>query len=214
MESLQESAPLAFCVIDDRAVFLDIDGDRYFCLPSKLNQAFMDGLSQLNGLKDEARERLVQLGILTGPSAESSPSQPRICSPAQDLKPGNPRRFLLSVAVAQSRMRLRLRRWSFSQIICAERHREKARCNGSKPLEPHRLYGSFHALSPWFGEEDQCLVRALAFRMIAMKRGHDASLVIGVKLDPFAAHCWVQDGPRLLNDRLERVRLFTPILAL
>ncbi len=214
MESPQESTPLAFCVIDNRAVFLDIDGDRYFCLPSKLNQAFLDGLSQPNGLKDEARERLAQVGVLTGPFTESFPSQPRVCSPAQDLKPGNPRRFLLSAAVAQSRMRFRLRRWSFSRIIQAERRRQKTHRSGGEPLEACQLYGSFRTLTPWFGEEDQCLARALAFRMIAMKHGHDASLVIGVKLDPFAAHCWIQDGPRLLNDRLERVRLFTPILAL
>ena len=38
--------------------------------------------------------------------------------------------------------------------------------------------------------------------------------VIGVSLYPFAAHSWVQCGTALVNDRLDRVRHFTPILTI
>lgn len=41
--------------------------------------------------------------------------------------------------------------------------------------------------------------------------GDGATLVFGVKLDPFAAHCWVERGDVLLNDRPERVERFAPI---
>jgi hypothetical protein len=37
--------------------------------------------------------------------------------------------------------------------------------------------------------------------------------VIGVKLNPFAAHCWLQVGDVVLNDLPERVAAFTPILT-
>jgi hypothetical protein len=37
--------------------------------------------------------------------------------------------------------------------------------------------------------------------------------VIGVKLRPFAAHSWVQSGPWLVNDRIDMIRAYTPIMA-
>lgn len=76
-----------------------------------------------------------------------------------------------------------------------------------------QVYGAFRILSSWFGEKDLCLVRSLAFRAVAFRVGFSPTLVIGVKLDPFAAHCWIQAGDRVENDRLERVTQFTPILA-
>lgn len=207
------TSPLAFCIIDDRAIFLDVDGDRYFSLPSKLNQAFIEGATRPDRLTDEHRLRLTRLGIIGDVSTGPTAVRLQFCSPACGIEPKDPSRFLLPAAIAQSHMRFRLRYWSFSRIIRFERRRRKENRRQSTTLELSQLYASFCTLSAWFGEEDQCLARALAFRALAMKRGHDASLVVGVKLDPFAAHCWIQDDRRLLNDRLERVRLFTPILV-
>ncbi|RYM07421.1 lasso peptide biosynthesis B2 protein [Sphingobium cupriresistens] len=39
-------------------------------------------------------------------------------------------------------------------------------------------------------------------------------VVLGVQLGPFSAHCWVQHEDRLVNDRVDMVRTFTPILVL
>jgi len=39
----------------------------------------------------------------------------------------------------------------------------------------------------------------------------DVLLVFGVKLEPFAAHCWVQFGDLLLNDRADVVGQFRPV---
>ena len=38
-------------------------------------------------------------------------------------------------------------------------------------------------------------------------------LVFAVMTRPFAAHCWVQLDETVLNDRLDHVRKFTPILV-
>src|SRR3546814_5791235 len=64
------------------------------------------------------------------------------------------------------------------------------------------------------GEADQCLARSIAFRRLAFRLGFAPTLVLGVKLDPFAAHCWVQSEDCVANDSLERVRCFPPIFAL
>lgn len=60
---------------------------------------------------------------------------------------------------------------------------------------------------------DRCLPRSLALARHALARGWPVDLVMGVHLRPFAAHCWVQAGTDLLNDRLDNVRPFTPILV-
>lgn len=60
---------------------------------------------------------------------------------------------------------------------------------------------------------DRCLPRSLALARYALARGWPVDLVMGVHLRPFAAHCWVQAGTDLLNDRLDNIRPFSPILV-
>lgn len=45
------------------------------------------------------------------------------------------------------------------------------------------------------------------------RRRTTASLVIGVKVSPFGAHAWVQDGEVVLNDFVDVARIYTPILV-
>lgn len=61
---------------------------------------------------------------------------------------------------------------------------------------------------------NRCLPRSMALASCLFRAGHDVSLVMGVRLRPFAAHCWVQHGGRVLNDTPEDVAVFTPILVL
>ena len=60
---------------------------------------------------------------------------------------------------------------------------------------------------------DQCLLRSLALVRWATSRGMALDLVFGVTARPFQAHCWVQHGNLVLNDSLDHVINFTPILA-
>lgn len=71
-------------------------------------------------------------------------------------------------------------------------------------------YTGTHA---WIGEVDRCLMKSIALYRLLLRKGITAELVIGVRLAPFSAHCWVQKDGAVLNDRFERVRLFTPIVS-
>lgn len=71
-------------------------------------------------------------------------------------------------------------------------------------------YTSTHA---WIGQADRCLMKSIALYRLLIREGITAELVIGVRLAPFSAHCWVQKDGMVLNDRFERVRLFTPIVS-
>jgi hypothetical protein len=46
------------------------------------------------------------------------------------------------------------------------------------------------------------------------KAGLRPALVFAVRLDPFAAHCWLQHDELVLNDAVDRVGAFTPVLVL
>lgn len=54
-----------------------------------------------------------------------------------------------------------------------------------------------------------CLTDSLALAGWLGRSG--ALLVFGVKLEPFSAHCWVQLGDLLLNDRVDTVAQFQPV---
>lgn len=58
-----------------------------------------------------------------------------------------------------------------------------------------------------------CLLKSLALQKMLSRHGHASVLVFGVRLNPFGAHCWVQQGDVVLNDTIERVGMFTIIRA-
>jgi hypothetical protein len=58
-----------------------------------------------------------------------------------------------------------------------------------------------------------CLHDSLAMKAYLRRRGVASSLVFGVALNPFSAHCWLQIGSTVLNDTLDRAVRHTPILA-
>lgn len=60
---------------------------------------------------------------------------------------------------------------------------------------------------------DRCLPLSVALARVAKRHDPGVRLVLGVACNPFAAHAWVQQGSLVLNDRVDSVAAFTPILA-
>lgn len=73
------------------------------------------------------------------------------------------------------------------------------------------IAGALHRTSFIASPLDRCLPRSLATAHRMLDRGIAPTLVLGVKLGPFEAHCWVQHGATLVNDRIDNVRRFVPI---
>jgi hypothetical protein len=59
---------------------------------------------------------------------------------------------------------------------------------------------------------DRCLPRSIALALRLARDGLAAQLVIGVRTNPFGAHSWAQHEDEVLNDSVEEVLRFTPIL--
>jgi hypothetical protein len=116
---------------------------------------------------------------------------------------------------AQARASIRLRRRSLAWL--PEWVRER-RVKSSKRPPPESAWqavtDAFAATVSIRPRSDRCLSSSIAFLDVGFSRHLDAQLVFGVYSSPFSAHCWVQAGDTVLNDRIENVRTFTPILAI
>jgi hypothetical protein len=77
-----------------------------------------------------------------------------------------------------------------------------------------QVVAAFQASQKLLSASGRCLLVSIALMQDLLRRGVIAELVIGVRSTPFAAHAWVQQGELLLNDRLDVVRAYTPLMML
>ena len=74
-----------------------------------------------------------------------------------------------------------------------------------------RAFRATHRVIP---PRNRCFMKSIALFKALTAAGVGVDLVVGVRAAPFFAHCWVQHQGHLLDDTVERVRLFTPILTI
>jgi hypothetical protein len=211
-----------WCECGGRAVFLDLDADRYVCLPAAANQAFLRfAAGQIRGQDAAELRQLVEWHILVEcPETQPVRQPPWIEPPARDWPASPPSRpglspILRSLA-SEVRWILLLRTRPFAEVLGAAK-RQGAGTEAS-PDEPKQSLDAIVAaadpVSCLLRAHDRCLVRALAVHSLCKRRGIRSRLVIGVVANPFAAHCWVQLGKAVLVGGYEQARLYTPILVL
>ncbi|HEX5207110.1 MAG TPA: lasso peptide biosynthesis B2 protein [Steroidobacteraceae bacterium] len=123
-------------------------------------------------------------------------------------------RFGCSCLQAQLSLKLR----PIQSIVEAMRDR-KARltARGLRPADPVRLRSlvtAFTRLRPvFYSLRAACLLDSLTLLHFLNADGICPDWVFGVKMEPFDAHCWIQQGELLLNDVPDRVRQYSPILV-
>ena len=80
-------------------------------------------------------------------------------------------------------------------------------------LRANKLMVVFKHLRPFYPRPYLCLFDSLA--LLEFLAGYHCypRIVFGVVADPFQAHCWLQEGDVLLNDDLERVGKYKPIMS-
>ncbi|HET7605758.1 MAG TPA: lasso peptide biosynthesis B2 protein [Sphingomicrobium sp.] len=211
-----------WCDCEGRAIFLDVDNDRYFCLPSAINEAFKRLAHEQPRPGDAvALKMLCSRGVLVernGLSRLRSPA--RIDPPTHDLAvvPGRGPgldlvvRALISRAVASRRLRTR----SFADVLARVHDLAgKSRSSAGGEQEAARCIArAEEAITLLTAVPGKCLVRALSVHSLCARYGVSTKLVFGVIAHPFSAHCWVQSGGAVLVGDYEQARLYTPILAL
>lgn len=207
---------LSFAEVGDRFVFLDVAADRYFMLTPPAETALREIIAGAPGSSDIAQPLLTS-GLLV-PDVQIVPIAP--CKP-----PPNPRRSLLddaeteaaflatvraATAVQTSRLRLRWRSLRDNlKLPSAADHAGMERSD----VGLRRLAATYARAARWISTQDRCLAQSLAVARAARRAGIAVDLVLGVTLGPFRAHCWVQSGSIIVNDRVDLVARFIPILV-
>jgi Transglutaminase-like superfamily len=218
-------------------IILSANRDRYLCVAHAELASIGDqlyGWSQLDGsmarpspIGAETRklvESLTTNGILTSnraigkPFAESEYPAPenRIKAFESTMSARVPLfsilRFFLACAKADWQLRTKALSRTLTRI---ERRRLRADSSSVIGNVPHvsTLIAAFQALRPLYPRSYLCLFDSLALlEFLAGYRFHPR-VVFGVVADPFQAHCWLQDGSTVINDELERVGRYKPILS-
>lgn len=205
---------LSFCVIEDVALFLDLPRDRYFRLPESANAAFLaslvNGVAFAPALQSAGLDQFVSLaplraqrsGIVTREAADL-----RGCGFAPSLMA----RALWEQRAIERRLAKRGLHTVLSELQSALRGQQANRPLGDNGAA---LVKAFDDAALVRSAVDRCLPRSVALARLLARSGYACQVNIGVKLGPFAAHCWVQAGDLVLNESAEEAARYTPILIL
>jgi len=210
---------ISFCFVADRALFLDVPRDRYFCLSHKASRAFHDVVDGRNaGI--ETCEQLVALGIFeisdaATPTTPCNAPMPPERSLAEDARQKGfasrweTSRAMLALGAASLQLRYRGLERALGDIRVRKSHLAG---NQYRERVIEAIAQGYRGTRALLSDQDRCLVRSLAISRRLLAAGVAPDLVLAVKLQPFQAHCWVQLGGLLINERREVVRDYTAIL--
>ncbi|HEU0094973.1 MAG TPA: lasso peptide biosynthesis B2 protein [Rhizomicrobium sp.] len=207
----------SWCICAEQAVFLDLTRDRYLCLPEALDRAFQRWATG-EALSPAEHDALIATSILEPGAGERTPVtwyEPAQCDQAIGSASGGYFRDILAAVAGQLRARRWLRHRSIANIV-SFLEQERANAPGTQDDERHRqrIASAFVSSAMLLRAADQCLPRAIAAWRICQHHGIEAALILGIRVNPFAAHSWVQAGDAVIVGDYERVRLYTPILVL
>lgn len=211
---------ISYCEASARLVFLDLRRDRYLCLTDDGEQCFRRLIAGVPLVSDEPElAQLAEDGLLARTSERDSPL-PCVSpiAPTRSLVDSNGRPAARRIAHAAWRLALSGAAFGLQPLNLSLDHlaaRKKRVVNETENAEAVAadVARAFNSTGLWLAPLDRCLPRSLAIAHALIDLNVRADLVIGVKLRPFAAHCWVQRGETLINDTIDHARTLTPILV-
>ena len=129
---------------------------------------------------------------------------------------------IISLLTAITRTNILLRFRSLERVAAHVHRRRKKHSNrrneASTAFEIERARRhvcAFRRLRPWaFTSNKHCFFDSLVLCEFLALRGVFPMWIFGVSVDPFAAHCWLQDSDIVIDDMPANVRSYTPIMAL
>lgn len=180
---------------------------------------------------ESALAPLIERGILTFDRAKGKSAQPVAVPTAHDTlvegfrshviiaKAKPPRagmRDLMHLTAACAAARRSLRTRPIRDIVHRIADRKAKRSNSAiHASELQKLVSRFMLLRPLFyTRHDRCLFDSLALVEFLARHDLFPTWVFGIQTGPFVAHCWVQHQVTVFNDTPERVRRYTPIMAI
>lgn len=207
---------IGFCETGGDLVFLDLARDKYLAMRGEDRAAF-ERLCRGEANDGEAMTRLVQTGLLVRSDSPVLIEPTRIEVPPRDLSSAAEQGFSIGAALSAA-VSLRWARRAMRPDRIAATIAGFSRCERGEtveaPEERVEAIAARYAASRWIDPISQrCLIDALALGRIIRAQGGRAALVFGVRLAPFAAHCWLQTPRVVLTGTAADARNYAPILA-
>ncbi len=224
------------CLANSRLVFSDLRADRYSCLSQantkvalRLFPAFQNEdepiVSETQTLDhDETRQVLAALdanGLLAADPANGKTATPvRVEAPTRNPSSDSPvlrttlahkLGFLEACINASAQLRFLAIRRIVRRVETRKRRRLRRARRDDASL--HELTAIFHRLRPYYVRAYLCRFDSLALIEFLAHFDQHPQWVFGVATEPFGAHCWVQARDCVLNDSVERIRQYTPIMV-
>lgn len=211
---------ISFGLIGGRAVVLDLAADRYLLL-GEMEAAALLSLETSIADPDAAEQarRLAARGLVAaGTGLPVRPVRaPELRESALD-HPG-PITAIGGLEIMRRRFAASATLWMYglSGAVARWRRMRAALDHGSRVTNGQASAAcarGFAAGRLFVPARRRCVPDSLALACCLWRRGARADLYFGVRLDPFAAHCWVQIDDILLSDPFDIVREFTPVFRL
>lgn len=213
---------VGYCDIGDRLVFLDVDRDRYVMIAPEMEMAVRDVVAG-RVVDAKGRDALAATGLFISSHAAAGSSHPfsgirptrALCN--MDERPSDKLAFgahYIAAFLCLAFFHLVARYCPLRMRIFFATYLARL---GEKALLPSKipaLLAAFHSATLLFPRKDRCLPDALALHAYLALCRLRTTIVFGVQLGPFQAHCWVQHGDVVLGQDIETVRAFRPVLAL
>lgn len=204
-----------YCDVDGELIFLDLARDRYLALRGADRAAF-ERLRDGEPNDSDNMTRLVQTGLFARVEGPTDLRAAATFVPASDLAAGDapfsPRMaFAAATALSWARRAMRPHRIA-ATIEASARAKSLVALPGSEAALT--ALAMRYAACRWVVPvEPRCLIDALALDHILLRLGFVSTLVFGVRLAPFAAHCWLQTGDMILTGTAAEARNFNPVLV-
>lgn len=212
---------LFFAVLGEAVVLLDICANRYFQLPASLAPAFLIAANgAAHDLTDNDRERLVTSRLLSFDPQFHPPKTSASLPAATCLEVDERALRADSAAIRATMMKLiakgRLRVMHFATLISRLQAIKSRCCLIPDPCAERAwdIVMAFVTSRQILSDVERCLPSSMALAEALWKAKIPVVLVLGVRLSPFQAHSWVQWDDRVLNDHIDHVRSFKPILVI
>lgn len=205
------------CEVDGQVIFLDILANRYSRLGKSLGEAVIRG--ELDDTRPDFQEKIRTLGWLDKRPAVARSSSRSIIDAAREHSAeydegSAPKRLMASALRSLLSAKIFLALTSLDSVLSnLQSNNARAREATADPAKRTDVIAAFEIVERAAIGKDRCLQRSIALQHLLARNGFESSLVFGVRLNPFHAHCWLQDGDLVLNDTLEVVGPFQALRA-
>ena len=229
------------CLADNHLVFLDLRNDEYLCLgrthsnailpllnrprivkEGEANTCLCDGDDSIVNsvlhalLKKELLVDRISAGKVLTVSVAGAPTT-SLTTSRDKQRVGIASAHIWNFFAATAAASINLRWKSIMRTAEEVQNRKAVRGANTSTVDDdtiENLVDIFEKLRPLYPRPYLCMFDSLALVHFLARYGVFPQWVFAVKLEPFAAHCWVQTGDLLLNDTIDNVRDYTPIMSI